>query len=102
MITRDVNGDESVIRQVPGFDIKVICRFECRSTGPLPPNVETKGDCLLITHVDYSLNGTWVCEATNALGKGSGKVTVVVKEAVSTSAGTSAHKPSPTVRGVST
>lgn len=62
------------------------CRWTL-STGPLPPNVETKGDCLLITHVDYSLNGTWVCEATNALGKGSGKVTVVVKEAVSTSAG---------------
>ncbi|XP_078256410.1 poliovirus receptor-like [Rhinoraja longicauda] len=59
------------------------------STGPLPPNVQTNGDRLVITHADYSLNGTWVCEATNALGKGRGKVTVVVKEPHSTSAGAS-------------
>ncbi|XP_051901383.1 nectin-1-like [Pristis pectinata] len=59
------------------------------STGPLPPTVQVKRNRLFITYVDYSLNGTWVCEATNAIGKGRGEVAIVVQELDSRIAGES-------------
>ncbi|XP_072910924.1 nectin-1-like isoform X1 [Hemitrygon akajei] len=49
------------------------------STGSLPPTVHVKDNRLFITQIDYSVNGTWICEATNAIGKGRSEITVVVK-----------------------
>ncbi|XP_069796143.1 nectin-1-like isoform X1 [Narcine bancroftii] len=50
------------------------------STGSIPPTVQNMGDHLIITLVDYSLNGTWTCEATNSIGRGRGEISIVVKE----------------------
>ncbi|XP_067831549.1 nectin-1-like isoform X2 [Heptranchias perlo] len=58
-----------------------------RTTGPLPDDVQVQGDHLFIKQVDYSVNGTWVCEATNAIGKGEGDIEVLVRELDSLSAG---------------
>ncbi|XP_072325096.1 nectin-1-like isoform X2 [Scyliorhinus torazame] len=55
--------------------------------GPVSETARAEGKHLYIEQVDYSVNGTWVCEATNVLGKGNGEVTVVVSEVDSLNAG---------------
>ncbi|XP_078093165.1 uncharacterized protein LOC144508731 [Mustelus asterias] len=60
-----------------------------RIVGPVSDKARTEGNHLFIEQVDYSDNGTWVCEATNALGKGKGEVTIVVSEVDSLNAGKS-------------
>ncbi|XP_072123313.1 nectin-1-like [Mobula birostris] len=57
------------------------------STGFLPPTVHVKDNHLFITQIDYSVNGTWICEATNVIGKGRNEISVVVKEMDSRVAG---------------
>ncbi|XP_067874536.1 nectin-1-like isoform X2 [Heterodontus francisci] len=59
------------------------------TTGPVPENARVEGNHLFIRQVDYSVNGTWVCEATNAVGKGKGEIAVVVREMDALSAGES-------------
>ncbi|XP_078389657.1 nectin-1-like [Cetorhinus maximus] len=50
------------------------------TTGPVPESARGEGNHLFIAEVDRSVNGTWVCEATNAVGKGKGRIAVVVRE----------------------
>ncbi|XP_024623888.1 poliovirus receptor isoform X1 [Neophocaena asiaeorientalis asiaeorientalis] len=46
--------------------------------GPLPPSVVAQGAQLLIHTVDESINTTFICLVTNALGTGQAEVTVLV------------------------
>ncbi|XP_060708522.1 nectin-1-like isoform X1 [Hemiscyllium ocellatum] len=57
------------------------------SSGVVPERARIAGDQLIIDQVDYSVNGTWICEATNELGKGRGEIVIVVREPDSLRAG---------------
>ncbi|XP_039104865.1 poliovirus receptor isoform X2 [Hyaena hyaena] len=48
--------------------------------GPVPPSAEPQGSRLLIRTVDKSINTTFVCRVTNALGTGQAELTVLVTE----------------------
>ncbi|XP_059497337.1 nectin-1-like [Stegostoma tigrinum] len=50
------------------------------SGGSVPKHARIAGDHLIIDQVDYSINGTWTCEATNDLGKGKGEIVIEVRE----------------------
>lgn len=50
-----------------------------RATGPLPPSAVAQGPQLLIRSVDESINTTFICRATNALGTGEAEQTVLVR-----------------------
>ncbi|XP_043541372.1 nectin-2-like [Chiloscyllium plagiosum] len=58
-----------------------------RNSGVVPERARIAGDQLIIEQVDYSVNGTWICEATNKLGKGKGEIIIVVREPDSLRAG---------------
>ncbi|XP_048476499.1 nectin-1-like [Rhincodon typus] len=57
------------------------------SSGSVPKRARIAGDHLIIDQVDYSVNGTWTCEAWNDLGKGKGEIVVEVREPDSLHAG---------------
>ncbi|XP_048476492.1 nectin-2-like isoform X2 [Rhincodon typus] len=46
----------------------------------LPSTVQVDGHQLTVKDVDYSVNGTFTCEATNNLGTGRAKMDIVVRE----------------------
>uniref|UniRef100_A0A667I4A3 Ig-like domain-containing protein n=1 Tax=Lynx canadensis TaxID=61383 RepID=A0A667I4A3_LYNCA len=47
--------------------------------GPLPPSAEAQGSHLLIRTVDESINTTFICHVTNALGTGQAEMTVLIR-----------------------
>ncbi|XP_010996763.1 poliovirus receptor isoform X2 [Camelus dromedarius] len=49
------------------------------STGPLPPSAVAQDTQLLIHTVDESINTTFICLVTNALGTGQAELTVLVR-----------------------
>ncbi|KAM5298131.1 poliovirus receptor homolog [Glossophaga mutica] len=49
------------------------------ATGPLPPSAVAHGPRLLIHSVNTSINTTFICRATNALGTGEAEQTVLVR-----------------------
>lgn len=51
------------------------------TTGTLPPSAEPQKRQLLIRTIDESINTTFVCLATNSVGTGQGKLTVLLREA---------------------
>ncbi|XP_045747667.1 poliovirus receptor [Mirounga angustirostris] len=48
--------------------------------GPLPPSAVAQGSRLLIQTVDESINTTFICRVTNALGTGQAELTILVRE----------------------
>jgi len=48
--------------------------------GPLPPSAVAHGSRLLIQTVDESINTTFICHVTNALGTGQAELTILVRE----------------------
>lgn len=50
-----------------------------RTMGPLPPSAVAQDTQLLIHTVDESINTTFVCSVTNALGTGQAELTVLVR-----------------------
>ncbi|XP_054444361.1 poliovirus receptor [Pteronotus mesoamericanus] len=50
------------------------------TTGPLPPSAVPSGSQLLIHSVNTSINTTFICRVTNALGTAEAKQSVLVKE----------------------
>ncbi|XP_048379801.1 nectin-1-like [Stegostoma tigrinum] len=47
---------------------------------PLPSNVQVDGHQLTVKGVDYSVNGTFTCQATNNMGTGRAKLDIVVRD----------------------
>ncbi|XP_045297978.1 poliovirus receptor isoform X3 [Leopardus geoffroyi] len=47
--------------------------------GPLPPSAEAHDSHLLIPTVDESINTTFICHVTNALGTGQAEMTVLIR-----------------------
>lgn len=47
--------------------------------GPLPSSAVAQGTQLLIRSVDESINTTFICYVTNALGTGKAEVTVMLR-----------------------
>ncbi|XP_046933840.1 poliovirus receptor isoform X1 [Lynx rufus] len=47
--------------------------------GPLPPSAEAQGSHLLIRTVDESINTTFICHVTNALGTGQAEMTILIR-----------------------
>lgn len=50
------------------------------TTGSLPPTAEAKGSSLLIHTVDKSVNTTFICRVTNALGTSQAEQNILLKE----------------------
>nr|BAC41712.1 poliovirus receptor [Lemur catta] len=50
------------------------------TTGPLPPSAVAQGSQLLINSVDKSINTTFICTVTNAVGTHQGELTIVLNE----------------------
>ncbi|XP_066229808.1 poliovirus receptor-like isoform X1 [Saccopteryx leptura] len=48
--------------------------------GPLPPSAVAQGTNLLVHSVDKSVNTTFICHVTNAVGTGKAEQTILVKE----------------------
>nr|XP_025705782.1 poliovirus receptor [Callorhinus ursinus] len=48
--------------------------------GPLPPSAVAQGSQLLIQTVDESINTTFICRVTNALGTGQAELNILVRE----------------------
>ncbi|KAB0398601.1 hypothetical protein E2I00_009955, partial [Balaenoptera physalus] len=58
--------------------LTVPCEWTQVTMGPLPPSAVAQGARLLIHTVDESINTTFICLVTNALGTGQAEVTVLV------------------------
>ncbi|XP_070620277.1 nectin-2 isoform X1 [Erythrolamprus reginae] len=54
--------------------------FWTTSSGSLPKSVEVEGHRLLVKKVDYSVNTTFICQATNRVGRVSTQQNVFVRE----------------------
>ncbi|XP_070805775.1 nectin-2 isoform X1 [Pituophis catenifer annectens] len=50
------------------------------SNGPLPKSVEVQGQRLFVKKVDYSVNTTFICQATNRVGQVSTQQIILVRE----------------------
>ncbi|XP_058051678.1 nectin-2 isoform X2 [Ahaetulla prasina] len=50
------------------------------SNGPLPKSVEVQGQRLLVKKVDYSVNTTFICQATNRVGQVSTQQIILVRD----------------------
>ncbi|XP_034293924.1 nectin-2 isoform X2 [Pantherophis guttatus] len=50
------------------------------SNGPLPKSVEVQGQRLFVKKVDYSVNTTFICQATNRVGQVSTQQIILVRD----------------------
>ncbi|XP_005616524.1 poliovirus receptor [Canis lupus familiaris] len=50
------------------------------TVGPLPPSAVAQGSQLLIHTVDESINTTFICRVSNALGTGQAELSILVRE----------------------
>ncbi|XP_037676326.1 poliovirus receptor homolog isoform X3 [Choloepus didactylus] len=56
----------------------MVCNWTT-AVGPLPPPAMAQGPQLLIRNVDESVNTTFICSVTNAIGTGKAELTVLVR-----------------------